>query len=518
MIGDCFKGILFTVFFGFALLGVATVIPDTAWDRIPPRLVPLRAYLAERGVINEKYRETEDRMSPPPAYADTETISADTAETVSDSESDSGFVCSGGVCHLKNRPDPAPVRTAEAPVPAREFVPIDETLLTETPSREKAPAPRPLPSSQRDAQEDSQLQTEEPAFIPEQSLTGSGFGDTLPDLGFGEDPFPEDEFPLPGEPEEPVVRGAQEEPAPAERESSYGKNNHMKSVSHFEPEKNAEPLSRNAVPASSYAESQQVSAAEAPSETSGTEFEPPLHDQLADWIERSKGAGAIAASFLKLNEIREKHESDLSPEDQELLNKTLDRLAFRVFYQPDEFVLWQEYTAQEGETLASIAEQHKVTPEFLAAINSIRLKPEAALPAGTELKVVEGPVSADVSFSKKELLLKFNGLYAGRFKMGYAERAAQVRGEFPVVRKIKNPDYNGPVDGGDVGRIAGGDARNPLGSCWIELDGGLGLQGTNNDSYVGQRTNTVGGLIFSNKDISHLNILLAKGAMVRVTD
>ena len=117
-----------------------------------------------------------------------------------------------------------------------------------------------------------------------------------------------------------------------------------------------------------------------------------------------------------------------------------------------------------------------------------------------------------------ELLLKFNGLYAGRFKMGCAQRAEQVRGEFSVVRKIKNPEYNGPLADGQIGRIAGGDPRNPLGPYWIELEGGLGLQGTNRDEYIGQRTASVGGLIFSNKDINHLNILLTQGAKVRVTD
>ena len=120
--------------------------------------------------------------------------------------------------------------------------------------------------------------------------------------------------------------------------------------------------------------------------------------------------------------------------------------------------------------------------------------------------------------SRMELLLKFNGLYAGRFKMGCAQRAGGVRGEFSVVRKIPNPDYHGPNSDGSVGQIPGGDPKNPLGPCWIELAGGLGLQGTNHPEYVGQKTAAVGGLIFTNKDISHLNILLADGSTVRIMD
>ena len=501
MIGDCFKGIFLVAFIGFALLGVATVIPESLWDQAPEQIVPLRTYLADRGVISEKYASPLGQAVP---------ASAGTAAAAppTQTESHPDLVCEGGVCRLKERAETA----AEPQEKTPNFVPMAavDTLPAELPApdREEIPAPNRLPADESA----TFTPQEEPAFIPEKGLTDPGFGDTLPDLGFGEDPFPDEEFPATEPSAAPVVRGAAQEQRFEDpgREETRPQTSPFKSVNHIEEENTLPrtPLVADAARLSNSAREEVVVVAPRNE----------LHEQFAALVARSEGAGAISAAFLGLNDILDKHDAELTPADRDLVNKTLDRLAYRVFYQPGEYVLWEEYRVGQHETLASIAQNYKITPEFLAAINSLQVGPEVLLPAGQTLKVVKGPVSADVSFSKMELLLKFNGLYAGRFKMGYAQRAAHIRGEFPVTRKIKNPEYNGPLDNGQIGRIAGGDPRNPLGPCWIELEGGLGLQGTNHDEYIGGQTTGVGGLIFSNKDISHLNILLSQGSVVRISD
>lgn len=498
MIGDCFKGILLVAFIGFALLGVATVIPESVWDRAPEQLAPLRTYLADRGVISEKFASPLD----PNAPAGGMTAAAPSAPA----EPRTDLVCEGGICRVKEEAPAAAPRT-EMP----NFVPMAavDTLPApaDVPPREAIPAPNRLPADQPQSAEPQ----EDPAFIPEKNLTDPGFGDTLPDLGFGEDPFPDEDFPA-ASPSDPIVRGAAQEDRfdSPYREKTLPQSSPFKSVNHVEGE-SAPPRAPLPDGASSLPESSNREVVVVAPQNE-------LHEKIAALVARSEGAGAISSAFLGLNDILDKHDAELTPADRDLVNKTLDRLAYRVFYQPDEFVLREEYNVRPGETLASIARDHKVTPEFLAAINSLRVGPHEALPAAQTLKVVDGPVSAEVSFSRMELLLKFNGLYAGRFKMGYAQRAAQIRGEFPVVRKLKNPEYNGPLDNGQIGRIAGGDANNPLGPCWIELEGGLGLQGTNRPDFVGTQTAGVGGLIFSNKDISHLNILLSQGSVVRIAD
>ena len=501
MIGDCFKGILLVAFIGFALLGVATVIPENLWDQAPEQLVPLRTYLADRGVISEKYATPSGQTVP---ATDGTAAAAPSAQT----ENHPDIVCEGGVCRVKESVEPAAAQQTESP----NFVPMAAVdalpAKPSAPNREEIPAPNRLPADEPE----TFAPQEDPAFIPEKSLTDPGFGDTLPDLGFGEDPFPDDEFPAADPLTDPVVRGAAQEQRfeDPSGEKSRSQNSPFKSVNHIE-EENALPREALAADAARLPESAREDVVVVAPQNE-------LHERITSLVARSEGSGAISASFLGLNDVLDKHDAELTPADRDLVNRTLDRLAYQVFYQPGENVLWEEYRVGPNETLASIAQNYKITPEFLAAINSLHVGPEVLLPAGQALKVVKGPVSADVSFSKMELLLKFNGLYAGRFKMGCAQRAAQIRGEFPVARKIKNPEYNGPLDNGQIGRIAGGDPSNPLGPCWIELEGGLGLQGTNHEEYIGGQTAGVGGLIFSNKDISHLNILLSQGSVVRISD
>jgi hypothetical protein len=504
MIGDCLKGILFTTFLGFAFLGIATVIPDPVWDQVPPRVVPVRTYLADRGVINEKYASAPTSSSsvaeePRPNEPTAAPASRERAGEVAD------MVCSDGVCRLEDREtkqasgQEMPNFIPLASVDSREEIPTG-------PVRNEMPEPNRFPTDKTDFF----VPRNESAFVPEQGPADPGFGDTLPELGFGEEPFPEEDFPIPNQTESSVVRGAAQEPPTqtfSSNDSSYRKSSPFKSVNHYEQDK--APQSTSIAPNADHPNKSAVAP---------KALDPSVHEQIVSLVNRGEGPGAISASFLGLNRILEEHGDELTEEDRGLLNNALDRMAYRVFYQPGENVLWEEYTPGPRETLGTVAAQYRVTPEFLAAINALRLKSDDPFPDGQKLKVVEGPVSADVSFSKMELLLKFNGLYAGRFKMGCARRAEQVRGEFPVVRKIKNPEYNGPLDDGSIGRIAGGDTRNPLGSYWIELEGGLGLQGTNREDRVGRKTAAVGGLIFSNKDITHLNILLAQGAIVRVID
>lgn len=543
MIGDSLKGILFLAVIGFALLGAATVLPDSAWEKIPPKLVPVRQYLAEKGVISEKYLK--DASEPE-------------------------MVCSGGVCRIQEKGiaaaeplhgleskgvtdspfvknDDSPQRDADglSPFPI-DFNPITEESVAEAElipddfPDPVAESPRSVIPAPTDSSDSTFLGTL-PENFPAKSVTSS---DTLPDLQFeSDDPgrnhgsslgvltppvkemTPDKTSSSPFSEITPSSFEAGNDPNLTQGSDSDG---HLKSIGRYETENSPFP---DPVPLADSPETADPfpsipsptadpfdSPNSAPSSPTSPSSPSSVHEWVTDAVAQSERPGGTASAFLKLNDVLNRFDADLSPEDRTLLNRALDRLAFHVFYKPNTHVLWREYSVGPNETLASIARHYKITPEFLAVINSIHRKPDAPLQTGQKLKVVEGPVTADVSFSKMELLLKFNGLYAGRFKMGCARRAEAVRGEFPIVRKIQNPDYNGPIDGGEIGRISGGDPKNPLGPCWIELAGGLGLQGTNRPEYVGQKTAAIGGLIFSNKDISHLNILLAKGSLIRITD
>ncbi|MDO5554710.1 MAG: LysM peptidoglycan-binding domain-containing protein [Planctomycetia bacterium] len=242
------------------------------------------------------------------------------------------------------------------------------------------------------------------------------------------------------------------------------------------------------------------------------------HEQLLATLEQSQDPSQVKETFYKLNQILAQSREQLSSGDLQLLHENLDRLAFTVFYDGRRHILEPEYIVGQSETLSSIAASYKITPQLLGVLNSLDCPVDQPLPHGTHLKVVRGPVTATVSMNEKELTLLFDGLYAGRFKMGCSAGAKSLRGVVSVTRKVQNPQYNGPLENGQWGSIQGGDATNPLGAFWIELNNGLGLQGTNHPEYIGSDVAAAGGLIFSNKDINHLNILLPTGASIHLCD
>jgi LysM repeat protein len=226
----------------------------------------------------------------------------------------------------------------------------------------------------------------------------------------------------------------------------------------------------------------------------------------------------IKTVFETLNRIRDERGARLAAEDAQALNAALDRLAFDVFYNPAQAILEPRWQTAPGESLASIAERLGTTPETLAEINGLKKPVDEPLAVGTTLKTVRGPVSAEISIAKKELTLRFNGLYAGRFALGVPESSANLRGAFRVVEKLANPNCDAVDANGQTIAIPGGAPENPLGAAWIALDGGVGLQGTNRPELVGQTISENGGFVFSNREISQLSVLLPVGAVVAIVD
>lgn len=226
----------------------------------------------------------------------------------------------------------------------------------------------------------------------------------------------------------------------------------------------------------------------------------------------------IKTAFETLNRIRNERGSRLAAADSQALDAALDRLAFDVFYNPAQAILEPRWQTAPGESLASIAERLGTTPETLAEINGLKTPVDAPLPVGTTLKTVRGPVSAEISIAKKELTLRFNGLYAGRFALGVPESSANLRGDFRVVEKLANPNCDAVDANGQTISIPGGAPENPLGAAWIALDGGVGLQGTNRPELVGQTIPENGGFVFSDREIAQLSVLLPVGAVVAIVD
>lgn len=238
-------------------------------------------------------------------------------------------------------------------------------------------------------------------------------------------------------------------------------------------------------------------------------------DSLLQSLAGPRNNEQTRALFIALNQRRV---NNANAADRARVNEALDRLAYEVFYDPKKNILEPAYQVRPGDTLATIARQYGVTPELLGAINNLLVDANAPLQSGATLKTVRGPVQAQISVADKELLLTLNGLYAGRFRCGLPQTLTTVRGQYPVESKLPNPPCDAvDINGGKL-TIPGGDANNPLGAYWIGLQGGPGLQGTNRPNLVGTIIAENGGVVFSNQEISQLNILLPIGALVTFVD
>lgn len=103
----------------------------------------------------------------------------------------------------------------------------------------------------------------------------------------------------------------------------------------------------------------------------------------------------------------------LSAAEHEELNKQLDQLAGTVIYSREHYMTGHPHIVRAGERLQDIAKSYKVPWQLLAKINGI--KDPDHLEPGTQLKVLQGPFRAIISLDKKELTLKVQNHYAGRF-------------------------------------------------------------------------------------------------------
>ena len=556
------KGVLYISVLSFALLGVATVLPESAWEHFPARLTPVRTILAERGIISQRFAASPTVMqidcSPPESLARAPfqaPIEGTPSGTIPQAAPCAAASAAMSVSELPRQsrlglslpdtviPPPeimvpaevpvtsssyefisplAPARSKEySPEPPEQAIPlsttelsIGENSLSGMTSVQSSPGDQEIQgkpevrgssdSTVSGLKLQSRFQTEEShaqgTIVPQNSLSQNPAASqgTLVPRGEGDAASPSGFLPLLRSSDSTQSLPTEDTLPQLRFEVSDGGSSQGLANQGTIQEANQAMLSQNA-------EVESVGRT--------------VPQQLDAALAMSADPNRTLEAFLELNRVLNQSGTLLNEDDRQKIYTVLDRLAFDVFYNPKSFLLEPGYQVQRNETLVSIASRYSVEPEFLAVLNQLKIGLNDPLPAGIQLKVIRGPVDAQVSMSRMELLLRFNGLYAGRFKLGCASNVGSMRGTYNISRKISNPEYHGPIAPTNVmGMVAGGDPNNPLGPCWIELGQGFGLQGTNDPTLIGQKSAPVGGLIFSNRDIAHLNILLPNGASITLID
>ena len=205
---------------------------------------------------------------------------------------------------------------------------------------------------------------------------------------------------------------------------------------------------------------------------------------------------------------------EMTTEERQYVAKHLDLLAGGVLFSPRYHILEQPYVVKEGDTIESIATQYKITPELLRKLNRIPSDTHAA--AGTQLKVLRGPLDARIYPEYHELIVMMRDKYACRFPISVGASYAGQTGSFTVQEKALNRGYQ-LAPGMEV--IPAGDPNNPLGTQWIELSkeqGTIGIHGTNRPEQIGTTKRSAGFFGLRDQDITEVYDMLTVGSNVTI--
>lgn len=203
------------------------------------------------------------------------------------------------------------------------------------------------------------------------------------------------------------------------------------------------------------------------------------------------------------------YRSAASDDDRAQVVSLMDQLAGTVIYSRNNFSE-PPYEVQAGDTLASVAAAHQISPEFLARVNG--QPADYQVIAGESLKVVRGPFHLEASRRNNEMTLFVGEYYAGRFSFSPGQDFPSDNAAFEVVEISPGREF---FDRSTGYRIAKDDPSNPYGKNWIGLRGNQITAAHNVGIHAGADTGK-GCIVVTETDARDLSIILSVGAKVSV--
>lgn len=205
---------------------------------------------------------------------------------------------------------------------------------------------------------------------------------------------------------------------------------------------------------------------------------------------------------------------EMTPQERQYVARHLDQLAGGLLFSKRHHVMDPPYVVRQGDTLESIATQYKITPALLRKLNGVPA--DGRLVAGSQMKVIRGPLDARIYPNQHELVVVTRGKYACRFPISVGSGYAGQTGNFTVQDKALDRAYQLAPG---LGVIPPGDPNNPLGSRWIELSkeqGTIGVHGTNMPQTVGTTRQSAGIFGLREQDITEVYDMLVVGSNVTI--
>ncbi|MDP6443546.1 MAG: LysM peptidoglycan-binding domain-containing protein [Pirellulaceae bacterium] len=179
--------------------------------------------------------------------------------------------------------------------------------------------------------------------------------------------------------------------------------------------------------------------------------------------------GKFHDALLELSRVFGKQ--TLTPAEEKELYTMLDPLAAKVVYSREHYLTGPHMVAP-GDTLDTIAQRYNVPARLLKKINGVERG--NLLLQQEPLKVIEGPLRAEVDLTREWIVVYVNSLYAGRFMISVGADPSPQPGEYTVKAKEPGKAYYSR----DGRNLSIGDPSNPYGNWWIDLGGEMCIHGS----------------------------------------
>jgi LysM repeat protein len=171
----------------------------------------------------------------------------------------------------------------------------------------------------------------------------------------------------------------------------------------------------------------------------------------------------------------------------------------------------KQYKVVSGDSLTRIGNGYLIPPELIMRMNH---RSSSGIAAGEQIKVLQGPMSVEISKSRKELQLWIGDACVRVRAVAVGANNRTPEGTFTVTKKLKNPPYQ-PSDKAGAAFKAGGAPDNPLGTRWIEFKKSFGIHGTIDPTSIGKDVSE-GCVRMLNPEVEELYDMLVVGSKVTI--
>jgi LysM repeat protein len=224
----------------------------------------------------------------------------------------------------------------------------------------------------------------------------------------------------------------------------------------------------------------------------------------------------------RLVEARDKYlealDSAADPSVRDQIEKKLAKVNITLVLSPRPMPEKQKYLVKRGDSLDRIARRYGTTVQLLQKSNMLRNPNRINI--GDSLLVFTGKFSLFSSKTRHDLVVKMNGKFFKRYKVGTGRFGKTPEGTFVIREKIKEPPWWRP-DGTVV--PYGNKKENILGTRWFSLKAtgdtedvrGYGIHGTWSPESVGTDS-SAGCLRMKNNEVEELFIYIPVGTPVTI--